>query len=142
MPPEDEIDIEDLPPEQRTRARKIQALKDEAELIRKETGAFGTATLYGSEDAKAEKKAIKKAGEEKLKDIEAQLNDLGASLNESLFHEREKLMLEHETRLISEGKGDAKSQWAISRTAMDNMSGIINMRNYGAWIVTGKQRLV
>ena len=40
-------------------------------------------------------------------------------------------MLEHETRLISEGKGDAKSQWAISRTEMDNMSDIINMRNYG-----------
>ena len=138
MPPEDEIDIEDLPPEQRTRARKIQALKDEAERIRKETGAFGTAALYGSEDAKAEKKAIKKAGEEKLKDIEAQLNDLGASLNESLFHEREKLMLEHETRLISEGQTDGKSQWAISRTAMDNMTSIINTRNYGVMDLSQK----
>ena len=47
-------------------------------------------------------------------------------------------MLEHETRLISEGPGDAKSQWAISRTAMDNMSGIINMRNYGVMDLSQK----
>ncbi len=137
-PPEDEPDIESLPPEQRATARKIQALKDEAERIRKKSGAFGTATLYGREDAKAQKKAIRKAGEAEIADIEAQLNDLGASLNESLFHEREKLMLEHEDRLIIEGKGDTKSQWSISRTEMNDMTKVINTRNYGVMDLSQK----
>ena len=33
--------------------------------------------------------------------------------------------------LLLEGAGDTKSQWGISRTQMDNMSALINMRNYG-----------
>ena len=40
--------------------------------------------------------------------------------------------MESEDRLIMEaGKSDGKSQWAISRAQMDDMSDIINMRNYG-----------
>jgi len=140
QPPEDEPELGDLPPAERKRAELIRKLKLDAERINKERlGGFQKLKQYGKDpvDSK-EARALRKKAKEELADIEAQLNDLGASLKESLFHEREKLMLEHETRLISEGKGDAKSQWAISRTEMDNMSDIINMRNYGVMDLSQK----
>ena len=132
-PPEDAPDLSTLPPAERKRAELIQKLKNDVERIRKEKiGGFDKLKQYGKEKlSNAEKRQRKREADQEIADIEKQLNDLGASLNESLFHEREKMMLEQENHMISEGKGDAKSQWAISRAEMNSMSDLINMRNYG-----------
>ena len=132
-PPEDAPDLSTLPPAERKRAELIQKLKNDAERIRKEKiGGFDKLKQYGKEKlSNAEKRQRRREADQEIADIEKQLNDLGASLNESLFHEREKMILEQENHMISEGKGDAKSQWAISRAEMNSMSDLINMRNYG-----------
>lgn len=136
----DDVDLKDLPPEERKRAEKIQSLRLDAERIKKEKlGGFEKLTRYGAKPKSREEiRAMQSQAKKELADIEAQLNDLGASLNESLFHEREKLILEHEDQLMMEGAGDTKSQWAISRSEMDSMSDLINMRNYGVMDLSQK----
>jgi hypothetical protein len=132
--PEDAPDLNTLPPAARKQAERIQKLKSDAERIRKEKlGGWEKLTRYVPDPTdKKQISALRKQAQQEIDDIERQLNDLGASMKESLFHEREKLMMESEDRLIMEaGKSDGKSQWAISRAQMDDMSDIINMRNYG-----------
>ena len=140
IPPEDDVDLKDLPPKERPRAEEIQKLKIAAERIKKkELGGFEKLTRYGKEYDNKEVSAKRKEAKARLAAIEDRLNDLGASLNESLFYEREKLMMESEDRLIMEsGKSDGKSQWAISRAQMDAMSDLIDMRNYGVMDLSQK----
>ena len=84
---------------------------------------------YGTDDPRRISKDERAEAEAKLDAIEKELQALGSSLNESRFHETEKSMMT--TELLLEGEGDAKSQWGISRTAMDKMTDIINTRSYG-----------
>ena len=127
--PEDEVDISQLPPEQREKEQKIKDLKDEAQRIKNELGGYGKAKKIGTGAPKRTTSAERVEATAKINAIEKQLPALGASLNESRFHEVEKNMMAAE--LLLEAKGDAKSQWGITRTAMDDMSDIINTRNYG-----------
>jgi hypothetical protein len=138
--PEDAPDLNTLPPAERKRAELVQKLRNDAERIRKEKlGGWEKLTRYVPDPTdKKQVSAMRKQAQQEIDDIESQLNALGASLSESLFYEREKLMLEHENRLITEGAADGKSQWAISRSQMDAMSDIINMRNYGVMDLSQK----
>jgi hypothetical protein len=127
--PEDEVDTSQLPPEQREREQKIKDLKDEAQRIKNEISGYGILKKYGTDDPRRISKDEKAEAEAKLDAIEKELQALGSSLNESRFHEVEKNMMT--TELLLEGEGDAKSQWSISRTAMDKMTDIIDTRSYG-----------
>ena len=62
--------------------------------------------------------------------IEQELQSLGASINESRFHEREKLLMKEE-KILMESGGSGDKQWKLTRTEMNKMKDIINMRNYG-----------
>lgn len=130
VPPKDEVDIEDLPPEQREREEKIRALKSEYERIgTKRAKAFKKAETYGVEQSEEDKQQ-KERDKRRAKEIEQELQSLGASINESRFHEREKLLMKEE-KILMESGGSGASQWKITRDAMNKMADLINMRNYG-----------
>lgn len=130
VPPEDEVDIDDLPPEERKRAQRIQKLRNDAERIKKLSGAYGIVGGYGTDKSKEERKAEIAKYKAELEDIRKELESLGVTLKESTdyFHEREGLSMKEE--LLLEGSKES-SQWGITRSQMDGMKDIINMRNYG-----------
>ena len=85
----------------------------------------------GLSDEEAEKKRkamIDAEREEKLSGQYGKARDV-KGLQES-FHQAEKRMMKEES-LMMEGKGDAKSQWGISRAQMDKMTEMISLVNYG-----------
>ena len=131
VPPEDEVDIADLPPEEREREEKIRALKlDYERLASKKAKAFRKAQTYGTDQSKEEIRNIKQKAAQRAQEIEQELQSLGASINESRFHEREKLLMKEE-RTLMESKEGKETQWKITRSVMNEMSDLINMRNYG-----------
>ena len=133
VPPKDEVDIEDLPPEQREREERIRALKSEYEEIgTKRAKAFKKLQTYRSAGVEQpeEDKQKKERDKRRAKEIEQELQSLGASINESRFHEREKLLMKEEKILMESGGSDA-TQWSITRDAMNKMKDLINMRAYG-----------
>ena len=131
VPPEDEVDIEDLPPEQREREERIRALKlDYERLATKKAKSFRIATDYDSGRSKEEIKQREQEIKKQVAAIEQELQSLGASINESRFHEREKLLMKEE-KILMESGGSTGTQWSITRDAMNKMKDLINMRTYG-----------
>lgn len=133
VPPkdEDEIDIEDLPPEQREREKRIRALKlDYERLATKAARSFQIAQTYRTGQSKKEIDQEKEKIKKQVAAIEQELQSLGASINESRFHEREKLLMKEE-KILMESGGSGDTQWKLTRTAMNDMGDLINTRNYG-----------
>ena len=130
VPPKDEVDIEDLPPEQREREQRIRALKSEYEEIgTKRAKSIRKLQTYGKEQSEEDKQKEREL-KIRAKEIEQELQSLGASINESRFHEREKLLMKEE-KILMESGGGGDTQWSITRDAMNKMKDLINMRAYG-----------
>ena len=130
-PPEDEPEDQNLSRAELKKREKIEKIENDIERITKLLGPYGKLTTYDSGMSKEEIKAKKSELKAQLAAKQKELADLVKQeepLAEQSFHQMEKKMMSEE--LLLEG-ADGKSQWGISRSQMDNMKGLIGMRNYG-----------